>query len=152
MDATFNTNSQKFLLFVAAGVTNTRRTFPVAFSFAPTEAECSFDFFFDTINEIIFDDCPRPRVSLSDQSKGLLVSLPKYMPDCQIQLCNWHACGNIDAKYRQSRRGYPYEQRQLIYDAAWQWVLSPDLTSFEANREALLELFLPAEKKYFWED
>lgn len=44
-DATFSTNAEKLLLFVAVGVTNTNRSFPAAFSFATSESEENFNYF-----------------------------------------------------------------------------------------------------------
>ncbi|EXU94697.1 MULE transposase domain protein [Metarhizium robertsii] len=48
VDGTFRTNKLKFPLLVAVGKTNTNRTMPVAFSYAPSESAESFVFFFDS--------------------------------------------------------------------------------------------------------
>ena len=52
-DATFNTNAQKLLLFVAVGVINTNQSFPAAFSFSTQESEISYNFFFEACKELI---------------------------------------------------------------------------------------------------
>ena len=151
-DATFNTNAQKLLLFVAVGITNTNKSFPVAFSFATSESEAAFNYFLDTLKEEIFNDCPLPKVSLSDQGKGYIASLKTRLPDCQIQLCSWHAVQNIRSRVNKSRRGYPVERRDEIVDASWNWVKCDDPLQLPDCRQALLDLLHDVDKEYFYEN
>ena len=65
-DATFNTNAQKLLLFVAVGVPNTNQSFLAAFSFSTQESEISYNFFFEACKELIWNDCNLPTVNISD--------------------------------------------------------------------------------------
>jgi hypothetical protein len=46
IDGTFNTNSLRLPLLIAVGVTNSGKTFPVAFSYYPSESKDSYSFFF----------------------------------------------------------------------------------------------------------
>ena len=151
-DATFNTNAQKLLLFVAVGITNTNKTFPVAFSFASSKSEAAFDYFLDTLKEEIFNDCPPPKVSLSDQGKGYIASLHTRLPGCQIQLCSWHAVQNIRSRVNKSRRGYPIQRRDDITHAAWNWVKCEDPLQLPNCRQALLDLLHDVDKEYFYEN
>lgn len=147
-DATFNTNATKLLLFVAVGVTNTNMTFSAALSFATAESEEAYRFFFDVLNEQLWDDCPPPRVNLADQGKGLIAALPIKLPDCQLQLCSWHAVQNIRARVNNGKRGYAKERRDEIHDAAWAW-MKTSLATIDENREALTSLLQPADQEYF---
>jgi len=45
VDGTFNTNSLRSPLLLAVGITNFEKTFPVAFSYCPSENKESYDFF-----------------------------------------------------------------------------------------------------------
>ena len=88
IDATFDTNKLKMLLFVAIGVTNTGLTFPVAFSFAISESKMAFDEFLSFMNdEVWIEGASPPRIICMDQGKGLIASLPKQMPAIKHQLC-----------------------------------------------------------------
>lgn len=99
LDATFNTNKLKMLLFVAVGVTNTDLSFPAAFSLAISETKVAFDEFLRFMNrEIWSEGTSAPRVACVDQGKGLLSALPSQMPTTKYQLCQWHAAENVRAK------------------------------------------------------
>ena len=150
-DATFNTNAHKLLLFVAVGVTNTNQSFPAAFSFSTQESEISYNYFFEACKELIWNDYNPPTVNISDQGKGLIASLPLMLPDCQLQLCNWHAVQNIRTRVNRSKRGYPHERRENVSDAAWDWVQSPDFATLQENRDRLLDLLHEADQAYFWD-
>ena len=150
-DTTFNTNAQKLLLFVAVGVTNTNLSFPAAFSFSTQKSEIAYNFFFKACNELIWNDCNPPTVNLSDQGKGLIASLPLMLPNCQLQLYNWHAVQNIRTRVNRSKRDYPQERRENISDTAWHWIQSPDMATLQENRDQLLELLYNIDQTYFWE-
>lgn len=151
IDATFNTNSQKLLLFVAVGITNTNRTFPMAFLFATSELEIAFSFFYNILKEELFNNCPPPRVNLSDQAKGLAACLPNKLPACQPQYCNWYIAENLKARVGKSSRGYPTKIKGEVHDAAWNWIKSPTSEALLTNREALTSLLFSAEKEYFYD-
>lgn len=100
IDATFSTNTLKLVYICCIGITNTGKTFPVAFSLAPSESTEAFDEFLGFMNREIWNEGSAPaRVALMDQGGGLLASLPQYLPTIIWQLCQWHAVENIKAKY-----------------------------------------------------
>jgi hypothetical protein len=51
IDGTFNTNKLRLPLLVIVGVLNTGDTFPVAFSFCPSESKDAFDFVWESLKE-----------------------------------------------------------------------------------------------------
>jgi MULE transposase domain len=51
---TFNTNSLRLPLLIAVGITNSGKTFPVAFSYCPSGSKESYDFFFQFLKEEAF--------------------------------------------------------------------------------------------------
>ena len=91
IDGTFNTNRDRLLLLIAVGVLNSERTFPVAFLYVLSESEESFIFFWDSMKAECFiteeELLPPPSscVILGDQADGIISSVPKAFPDCQIQ-------------------------------------------------------------------
>jgi hypothetical protein len=54
VDGTFNTNSLRLPLLIAVGITNSGKTFPVAFSYCPSGSKESYDFFFQSLKEEAF--------------------------------------------------------------------------------------------------
>ena len=54
IDGTFHTNALRLLLLVAVGISNSNSTFPLAFSYCPSESEDAFGFFFDSLREMVF--------------------------------------------------------------------------------------------------
>ena len=147
MDATFNTNALKMLLFVAVGITNTNLTFPAAFSFAISESEVVVNFFLQCLKEEVFDDCPVPRVIVVDQGKGIQASLSVMMPTTYIQLCQWHAAENVRAKVAKSK-GYDWETRKAIHDLTWAYFQAATHTALNENRTALMRALKPSERAY----
>jgi len=95
VDTTFNTNNLRLPLTIVTGISNTGDSFPVAFSFLPSESKVSFDFIFENLKEIVWQEFPPPRVVIGDQAKGLIASLPDSMPGSIGQFCEWHAFENI---------------------------------------------------------
>ena len=78
------------------GILNTNKTFPVAFSFCPSESAESIGFVWDCLKaECFVDSILPPRVVLGDWAGGLIASIPTAFPSCQYQGCNWHAVGVI---------------------------------------------------------
>ena len=94
IDGTFNTNKERLPLLIAVGVLNSGHTFPVCFSYCPSESEESFMFVFESLREECFKSKlhlpapPPPRVILGNQAAGLIAAVPKAFPDCQIQHCS----------------------------------------------------------------
>lgn len=56
-------------LSVLAGILNTGKTFPLALCFITSESAASFDFMEDTLDELFFYNCPRPKVVCGDFAK-----------------------------------------------------------------------------------
>jgi len=56
VDDTFNTNSLRLPLLIAVGITNSGKTFPVAFSYCTSENKESYDFFFQSLKGEAFKD------------------------------------------------------------------------------------------------
>ena len=62
IDGTFNTNELRLPLLVVVGVLSTNKTFPVAFSFCPSESAESIGFVWESLKEECFiGDIPPPR-------------------------------------------------------------------------------------------
>jgi MULE transposase domain len=83
IDGTFNTNELRLPLLAAVGITNSGSTFPVAFSYYPSESKESLKFFFDCLTRECFkreDNIPPCRVVISDQAAGLIAALPEALP------------------------------------------------------------------------
>lgn len=74
-DAIFDTNELRMPLSVLAGILNTGKTFPLALCFITSESAASFDFMEDTLDELFFYNCPRPKVVCGDFAKGLAISI-----------------------------------------------------------------------------
>ncbi len=66
IDATFNTNRLKMLLFILVGITHIEKSFPGAFSFEGAEDIESFTFIFKYLRELVFIDDIFFRVLVSD--------------------------------------------------------------------------------------
>jgi len=58
-------------LLIAVGITNSGKTFPVAFSYCPSESKESYDFFFQSLKEEAFaGDIQSLKVVVGDQAGG----------------------------------------------------------------------------------
>lgn len=142
---------------------NSGRTFPACFSYCPSESEDSFRFVWDSLNEECFvpdgnlPAPPPPRVVLGDQAGGIIASVPKAFPACQVQSCDWHAVEAMKTKYRQS--GYKkaeiegeYEGNKKITlglaDFSWQYIKSMTFDELTANRKILLDHLKPEDRTY----
>jgi len=108
IDGTFNTNKDRLPLLIAVGVLNSGHTFPIAFSYVPSESDESLGFFWDSMKEECFipdgnlPAPPPPRIVIADQAGGVLSSVSKAWPKCRVQICNWHTVEVMKAKYRKS--------------------------------------------------
>jgi MULE transposase domain len=94
IDGTFNTNKLRLPLLVCMGVLNTNKTFPVAFSFCPSESAESIGFIWECLKaECFIDGIYAPRIVIGDWAAGLIASIPIAFPNSQFQGCDWHAVG-----------------------------------------------------------
>ncbi len=82
LDATFSTNKLGLLLIEFVGIIHHDKSFPAAFSYCISESKIVFKFALDSFLGLCFgdDEVPEPRVTLSDQAEGLMVSLPDELP------------------------------------------------------------------------
>jgi hypothetical protein len=111
IDGTFNTNKLRLPLLVAVGVLNSGSTFPVAFSYCPSESAESLGFVWQALKEECFvGDLPGPRVILGDWAGGLTASVPKHFPSARFQGCDWHCCQAMVRWYRAKEQDYTSEE------------------------------------------
>jgi MULE transposase domain len=54
VNGTFNTDSLRLPLLITVGITNSGKTFLIAFSYCPSESKESYDFFFQSFKEEVF--------------------------------------------------------------------------------------------------
>ena len=66
VDTTFNTNNLRLPLTVLTGIINTGNSFPVAFYFVPSKSKASFDFIFEKLKELVWEEYPPPKVIVGD--------------------------------------------------------------------------------------
>jgi hypothetical protein len=162
IDATFNTNRQRLPILVAVGITNEGKSFPVAYSYCPSESAASFSFFFECLQQEVFptyNGIPAPAVILADQAAGLIKAVDKddTLPYSQLQFCSWHATQAIIAKLRKGK----YTSDELdgykdiwgnaiagLKDLIWWYIESPTLGKLELNRQHLLDRLDPADQAY----
>jgi hypothetical protein len=110
IDGTFNTNARNLVLLVMAGITNCLKTFVASLSFARSESKMSFDFIFWSLKQRVFyASIPLPRVVISDQAAGMMVSISEALPGTTLQYCDWHAVENM--MKRLADKGYKKEVR-----------------------------------------
>lgn len=112
IDGTFNTNKDRLPLLVVVGVLNSGKTFPVCFSYCPSESAESIGFVWDALKAECFlpGQCPPPRVVLGDWAAGLIKSVPIAFPEAQFQGCDWHAAQAMLKWYRHKDRDYTTEE------------------------------------------
>lgn len=81
INSTFNTNVLRLPLLVTVSVSNSGATFPLAFSYCPSESEDAFRFFFNSMKELVFlkdakilngVNISLLKVVLGDQAAGLI--------------------------------------------------------------------------------
>ncbi|KAM4058334.1 MULE transposase [Hirsutella rhossiliensis] len=120
-DATFNTNCLHLPLSVIVGITNTGKTFPLAFAFITSESAEAFEFVNAQLAELVWYDCPPPQVVLGDQTKGLVAAMaasqaradPQGEDGQILQLCEWHAAENFKKRLLDSGK-YTKERREEL--------------------------------------
>jgi hypothetical protein len=104
-----STNALRLPPLAAVSISNSNSSFPLAFSYCPSESEEAFSFFFDSLQEIVFlkgakfvkgVNTSLPKAMLSDQAAGLISAMLKYLPHAQLQHCDWHAVEAIKKRFR----------------------------------------------------
>jgi hypothetical protein len=97
INGTFNTNALRLPLLTTVGISNSGTTFPLVFSYCPSESEEAFSFFFDSLKEVVFlkgakfvnsVNTDLPKVIFGDQAAGLISAIPKYLSTTQLQHCD----------------------------------------------------------------
>jgi hypothetical protein len=164
IDGTFNTNKDRLPLLIAVGVLNSGHTFPIAFSYVPSESDESLGFFWDSLKEECFmpdgnlPAPPLPRIVIADQAGGVLSSVPKAWPQCRVQICDWHAVEAMKAKYRKS--GYKKAEidglrnkdgtieKEGLADLSWNYIKSMTIDELTANRAILIAALQPEDQDY----
>ena len=143
-DATFNTNHLNMLLSLLLGVTNTLKSFSVAYCYVSSESSEAFMFINACLQDLYFyDDCPGPAVIIGDFSAGLSSAmlqrqktsrsdagmdiateleqtLDSVGSEVKLQLCSWHAAEAV--KKRLINEGYPKDIRVMLVDLIWKWI------------------------------
>lgn len=162
-DATFNTNQLNLPLSTLVGVTNTMRTFTVAYCYITSESAESFLFLFECMRDLIFHDrCPGPGVILGDFAAGLVAAMTKKRSqtldrdialnvawevsqamdsveaNCALQLCTWHAAEAIKKRLI-TAGGYPKEIRKELETLIWDWIKSSTIEQLVERRRKLLD-------------
>jgi hypothetical protein len=167
IDGTFNTNELDLPLLVIVGVLSTGQTFPVAFSYCPSESTKSIRFVWDCLKQECFTgDVPPPRIILGDWAAGLISSVPEAFPNSRYQGCDWHAVGAMLKWYRGKKRDYTSEEidgsdEKLkpeqskadlrvpgLHHYSWRYIQSTTLEELETNRTKLVSLLRPQDRHY----
>jgi len=120
------------LLSVQAGITNTGISIPVAFSFICSESHNAFNFIFTCMQEIMWIDCPSPRIIIGDQAAGLIASIADVLPSCKLQLCEWHAVNSIKKSITDSKE-YTRHRRDELSCFIWNYIHSWTYEALETN-------------------
>jgi MULE transposase domain len=168
IDGTFNTNELRLPLLVVVGVLSTNKTFPVAFSYCPSESAVSIGFVWSSLKEECFipASAALPRVVIGDWAAGLTSSVPKAFPEARFQGCDWHAVGAMLKFYRGKTQNYTSEEidgsgEKLLktqskadlrvpglHYFSWVYIKSASLEELETNRSYLISLLRPKDKHY----
>jgi MULE transposase domain len=157
-DATFNTNKLHLPLSVIVGITNTGKTFPLAFAFIASESAEAFEFVNAQLAELVWYDCPPPQVVLGDQTKGLTAAMDMAIRDKAqdgsqqiLQLCEWHAAQNFKKRLIDVGK-YTKEQREELIKFVWNYIQSPNKTELGSRRDKLLAELHEPERRYLQEN
>jgi MULE transposase domain len=70
-NATFNTNELRMPLSSIIGITNTGKTFPLAYCYITSESAKAFEFMAEQLTKYVFYDCLEPGVFIAGFCKGL---------------------------------------------------------------------------------
>jgi hypothetical protein len=55
IDETFNINNLRLPFLIAVSINNLKKTFPVVFSYCPSESKDNYDFFFKSLKAEVFN-------------------------------------------------------------------------------------------------
>ena len=157
VDGTFRTNELKFPLLVAVGKTNTNRTMPVAFSYAPSESAESVVYFFDCMRtEFYYDGVCEPAVVIADHSHGIISAYDTHstLSQSQLQYCSWHVQNAMvrwfsDRQYtREDVNGDESQGVTGLKQLIRNYIYSYTLDDLEANRTLLVNALQPEDRQY----
>ena len=146
IDTTFNTNNLRLPLTIVTGISNTGASFPLAFSFLPSESKVCFDFIFQSLKELVWEEYAPPVVVVGDLAQGLAASLPLSMPDSTPQYCEWHAFESIKKHLIDS--GYAKEKLNTTKPLIWSYLQAETPSALETNRAKLLKALKSPEVRY----
>ena len=149
VDATFRTNRKGLPLLIAAGISNTGRTFPALYSWAPEEDADSYTFLFKVLRDEVYQDCPEPAVVLTDLSGGMTAAFDtqKCLPHSRLQYCSWHAVMAM-RKWYYERGRYTSDEIKDLEAKSWAYVQSGTTEELDANRKILEDSLLDPDKAY----
>jgi hypothetical protein len=158
IDGTFNTNIERLPLLIAVGITNEGSTFPIAFSYCPSESYASYSFLWESLKEECFTaNVPFPKVVIGDWAAALPKSVKDHWPEAFLQGCDWHAVEAMDrwfSDHQYSTReiqGYVAEDKTFIpglHGVAWDYVKSMNKEELEENRTYLVSLLQARDHHY----
>ncbi|KAI9766567.1 MAG: hypothetical protein M1839_004877 [Geoglossum umbratile] len=103
IDTTFNTNNLRLLLTIVTNISKTEVSFLLAFSFLPSKSKVSFNFIFQSLRELVWEEYASLVIIVGDLAQGLAASLPLSMSDSIPQYCEWHAIESIKKHLIDSR-------------------------------------------------
>jgi len=98
MDSTYKTNTYRMLLFEIVGVTSTKMTYYVDFSFLSFEQEDNFTWTLEMLVGLFTSKLNMPKVVVSDRDNALMNVVVKFLPEIDHILCYFHIGNNVKAK------------------------------------------------------
>ena|SRR5437764_13038376 len=78
-----------------------------------------------------------PQVILTDQTAGLIASMPDAMPYSNLQHCGWRIAQNI--KKRLAAKKYLMKKHKAIMNLVWFYIQSSSKTELDENKTTLLK-------------
>ncbi|KAI9778210.1 MAG: hypothetical protein M1839_008327 [Geoglossum umbratile] len=127
-------------------ISNTGAFFPLAFSFLPSESKVCFDFIFQSLRELVWEEYTSPVVVIGDLAQELVASLSYPMPDSTSQYCEWHAFESIKKHLIDS--GYAKKKLNTTKPLIWSYLQAEILSTLETNRAKLLNALKSPEVRY----
>jgi hypothetical protein len=164
IDGTFNTNSLRLPLLVAVGSLHTGASFPVFFSFCPSEDRASFEFCWDSFKEECLykgEVAADPGVIIADWAPGLIAAHSQAWPNTSLQGCDWHAAQAMMKWFREKKYDHVFLEGEYVADSSgkkvhieglksfiWRYIKSPNLPDLEVNRGELVNLLKAEHRGY----
>ncbi|KAI9760849.1 MAG: hypothetical protein M1840_002182 [Geoglossum simile] len=133
-------------LTILTSISNTGDSFPMPFCFLPSESKVCFDFIFESLKELVWEEYPPPVVIVRDQAKGLSSSLPYSMPGSIGQFCEWHAFENI--KKHIMDHEYAKEKINTTKPLIWNYLQANTSSTLTAARTKLFKALKSPEVRY----